>query len=56
VRDAAVAGQRRGIDGEPVVLAGDQHLPRVLVEHGMVRAVVAELHLERARARGEPEH
>src|SRR5262249_58624544 len=45
--------QRSGIDRETVVLAGDQHLSRVLVEHRMIRAVVAELHLERAAAARE---
>jgi hypothetical protein len=34
-----------GIDGEAMVLAGDQHLAGVEVLHRMVGAVVAELHL-----------
>jgi hypothetical protein len=38
-----------------VVLAGDQHLARVLVQHRVVRAVMAELHLERAAAGCEAE-
>src|SRR5580765_1683139 len=37
-----------------MILAGDDDAPRVEVLHGMVRAVVAELHLHRLRARGEP--
>src|SRR5438105_4422007 len=42
------------IDGEAVVLAGDHHLPGVEVFHRMVGAVMAELHLQRLRARGKP--
>ena len=49
----ACAGQRRRVDGEAVVLARDQHLPGVAVEHRVVGAVVAELHLHRPRARRE---
>src|SRR5690349_11853847 len=55
VRDPSVGRQRRRIDREAVVLAGDQHLAGVLVEHGMVRTVMAELHLERPASDGEPE-
>ena len=53
VRDTRRRRQRRRIDGESVVLAGDQHVPGVAVEDRMVRAVVAELHLQRARTAGE---
>ena len=42
--------QRRRVDGEAVVLAGDQDLTRILVEHRMVGAMVAEFHLERLPA------
>src|SRR6187200_3508900 len=38
-----------------MILARDQHMPRVLVEHRMVGAVVTELHLHRPRTRREPE-
>src|SRR5262245_61076670 len=52
VRDTDGRGQRRRVDGEAMVLARDQHLSRITVEHRMVRAVMAELHLERAATRG----
>src|SRR6476661_7800845 len=55
VGDAHVAGKRRLVDREAVVLAGDQHAAAVDVDDRMVRAVVAELHLDRARAGGEAE-
>jgi hypothetical protein len=38
-----------------MVLAGDEHLARLQVLDRVVGAVVAELHLHRLRARGEPE-
>ena len=44
--DAHVVGQRRRIDGEAVVLAGDHHAAGVEILHRMVRAVMAELHLD----------
>src|SRR5437870_2604080 len=47
--------QRRRVHREAVVLAGDEHLSRVLVLDGMVRAVMAEFHLHRAGAAGKPE-
>ncbi len=53
VRDARGCGKRRRIDGKAVILARDQHVPGVAVEHRVVRAVVAEFHLHRLRARGE---
>ena len=52
---AQEAGQRGGIDGEAVVLAGDRHLARRQVAHRLVAAVVAELELEGAAAQGEAE-
>ena len=53
VRHAHVGRQRRGIDGEAVILARDQHLSGVAVEHRMIRAVMSEFHLERAATRRE---
>src|SRR5437764_9086893 len=53
MRHARRGWKRRGIDREAVILAGDQDLAGVLVEHGMVRAVMTELHLERLAADGE---
>src|SRR5262245_23908434 len=41
------------INGEAMVLAGDDHAPGVEVLHRVVRAVVPELHLHGLRARGE---
>src|SRR2546423_1573783 len=55
MRYADVLRERRGVDGEAVILAGDQHLTGFLVEHGMVGAVMAELHLHRPRARCQAE-
>src|SRR6185503_12701351 len=49
-----VARDRSGVDGEAVILAGDDDAPRVEVLHRMVRAVMPELHLHGLRARGEP--
>src|SRR5690349_8966547 len=51
VRDANVCRQRRRIHGEPVILARDDDLPGVLVEHRMIGAVMAEFHLQRLRTR-----
>src|SRR5258706_15865271 len=51
VRGPEVCPQRRRIYGKTVVLAGDHHLPGIEVFHRMVRAMVAELHLERLRTR-----
>src|SRR5688572_14855702 len=53
VRRPQVLRKRGGIDGKTMVLAGDHHLSGIEIFHRMVRAVVAELHLERLRARGE---
>src|SRR5437667_7097115 len=47
--------QRRRIDGEAVVLAGDQHLSGILVEHRMVGAMMAEFHLQRLPAHCQAE-
>src|SRR5690348_4320125 len=47
VRHAHVRRQRRLVDGETVVLAGDEHAPRIQVDDGMVGTVVPELHLQR---------
>src|SRR5579862_2953953 len=45
VRGAHVRGQRLLVDGEAVVLAGDEDAAAREILHRMVRAVVAELHL-----------
>src|SRR5258706_5920387 len=37
--------ERIGIDCEAVIVGGDLHLPRHLIQHGMVRAAVPELEL-----------
>src|SRR5438128_7453084 len=50
VRDTHVARQARRIDSEAMVLAGDQDLSRILVEHRVIGAVMAELHLHRLAA------
>src|SRR3989440_7833952 len=50
----AVAGDRLGLDREPVVLGGDLGLVRDQVLHRMVCAVVAELELVCAAAAGQP--
>src|SRR4030095_933513 len=55
VRGTDIRRQRRLVDGEAVVLAGDEHAPGIELENRMVRAVVAELHLDRLRAAREPE-
>src|SRR5450631_4361759 len=47
--------QRRLVNGEAVILAGDEHPAAVEVLHRMIRAVMAELHLDRARAAGKAE-
>jgi len=47
VRRAHVLGQRVLLDGEAMVLARDHHTTRVELDDGVVRAVVAELHLLR---------
>ena len=50
VRDAAIGRQGGDIDRETVVLRGNQHLLGIEVLHRMIRAVVAELHLQRLGA------
>ena len=47
-----IAHPRVGIDGEPVVVAGDLHDARLQVLHRLVHAPVAELHLVGAAAEG----
>src|SRR5438874_1859560 len=42
------------VDREAVVLAGDDHRPALQIFHRVVGAVMAELHLDGLRARGEP--
>src|SRR5687767_563437 len=54
VRRLQIRADGRGIDGKPVVLAGDHHLAALQVLDRMVRAMVAKLHLEGPRAGGEP--
>ena len=46
VGNSCVGGQGVGIDGEAVVLAGDDDFAAVQVLHGVVRAVVAEVHFQ----------
>src|SRR5687768_13275024 len=55
VSDFRVLRQRRRIDREAVVLARDHHAAGAEVLHRMVRAVVAELHLDSRRADREAE-
>src|SRR5580700_8989734 len=55
MRRSQGVGQRRFIDGEAMVLAGDQHTARIDLEHRMIRTVMAELHFDGLRAAGEPE-
>src|SRR2546430_5473456 len=55
VGNARGGRQRRRIDGEAVVLAGNQHLSGILVEHRMVGAMVAEFHLQRLPAHCQAE-
>ena len=49
------AGSVAGVDREAVVLAGDHHATAVEILHRMIRAVMAELHLERFCAARESE-
>ena len=46
VSHAAVGWKRGGIDRKTMVLRGDHHLFGVEVLHWMVRAMVAEFHLD----------
>src|SRR5215510_14263061 len=55
VRWAHVRRQRVLLDREAVVLARDHHAPGIDLDDRMVRAVVAELHLDRLCAAREPE-
>ena len=48
-----VGGKRFCIHGKTMVLARNVHVSRAQIHHGMVRAVMAELHLERLGADGE---
>lgn len=48
-----LGGQRVGIDGEAVVLAGDVAALRTAEAHGLVVAAVAVLQLEGVAARGQ---
>src|SRR5438552_15040112 len=50
MRDAQIRRQTRFIDREAMILTADHHAPAVDVEHRMVRAVMAEFHLYRARS------
>ena len=49
-----VRRQRRLVNRETVILAGDHDLPAGQVLNRMVRTVVPKLHLCRLRARSEP--
>src|SRR5690242_15766391 len=53
MRRPQIRAQRRWIDREAVVLAGDDDLAAVEILQRVVGAVVAELHLQSLRARGE---
>ena len=53
VRGAQVGGQRLLVHGKTVVLAGDGHAAGIQVFHGVVAAVVTELHLEGLGAGGQ---
>src|SRR4051812_28631963 len=53
VRRPKVVLYRRGIDGEAMVQARDDHAAGVEILHRMVRAVVAEFHLQRLSPRCE---
>src|SRR5579872_2683279 len=53
MRGPDILRQRGLIDGEPVVLAGDEDPPGFQILHGMVRAVMAELHLHGASTHGQ---
>ena len=55
VRDAHVRRQGCTVNREAVILAGNHHAPGVEILHRMVGAVMAKLHLHRARAAREPE-
>ena len=45
-----VARQGFFVDGEAVILAGDEDATRIQILHRMIRAVVAEFHLDGFRA------
>ena len=53
VGNACVSGQGVGIDGETVVLAGDDDFAAVQVLYRMVGAVMAEAHFQGFRTDGE---
>ena len=53
VGNSCVGGQGVGIDGEAVVLAGDNDFAAVQVLNGVVRAVVAEVHFQGFGTDGE---
>src|SRR5688572_30366264 len=55
VRRADVRRQRVLLDGEAVVLARDHDAPGIELDDGMVRAVMAELHLFRLGPAGKAE-
>src|SRR5206468_5869443 len=48
-------GQGGLIDGEAVILAGDEHAAGLQLLHRVIGTMVAELHFDGARARGEAE-
>ena len=53
VGNPCVGGQGVGIDGEAVVLAGDDDFAAVQILHGVVCAVVAEVHFQSFCTDGE---
>ncbi len=60
VEQGAMSGTQRGRQGclvhrKPMVLGGDHDLATVDVEHRMIGTMVAEFHLQRARAARQPE-
>src|SRR5712692_10988820 len=56
MRHLDIRGQRRRIDGEPVVLRRDLDLAGCELLHRMIRAAVAELQLERGASHREAEN
>src|SRR5580704_4465815 len=51
VSGSHVRRQSAFVHGEPVILTRDEYPSRVQILHGMIRAVMTELHLEGARTR-----
>ena len=56
MRHFHIARQRRFVDGETVILAGNHDPAAGQVDDRMIRAVMAEFHLQRLRANGQAEN